>query len=296
MRGRCFFRNFLHELIPSAPIYKNGPAQFAAQLEERLPTFGDRTTVGVARYAVDSSASVVAYRTILFFRAPQLGRAPLGGPHGGLVKSESIVDKPEPKLLEVIFNDYFLSRSLGVPPLASGRCRHRLGVLPQDLQLASSAFGDLDALLLVENDAASPRAIQFKRIKVKPDAFATGLPNGLQGLSKGVEQANALAAVGFAVVWLSVLVVVDAREIVSQSNHFVRNVYPLVELVKASLPLSEFDPTIGASVLDIVQTVDLPVTESGFHGGHMLRAATVRNQPASLTSAVAKLFAEMWTA
>ena len=209
------------------------------------------------------------------------------------MQSESVTEKPEPELVEFIFSDYFLSRSLGVPPLTSGRCRHRLGVRPQDLGLPQSAFGDLDAVLLVENDAATPRAVQFKRIKVKPDTFATGLPNGLQGLSKGVEQANALAAVGFSVVWLSVVVVVDAREIASQSDHWVGKVYPIVDLVKASLPLSHLDPMVGTCVLDIVQTVDLPISETSFHGGHMLRAATMRDQPASLTSAVARLFADV---
>lgn len=207
------------------------------------------------------------------------------------MQSESIADKPEPELLELIFNDYFLSRSLGVPPLTSGQSRHRLGVKPQDLQLASPAFGDLDALLLVDNDASTPRAIQFKRVKVSASTFATGLPNGLQGLAEGVEQANVLATVGFAIVWLSIIVVVDAREVARRTDHWVLEVYPLVDLVKATLPLGALNPVIGVSVLDLVQTVDLPVTESSFHGGSMLRAATVRDQPASLTNAVARYFA-----
>jgi hypothetical protein len=206
------------------------------------------------------------------------------------VNAESVAEIPEARLLDLIYSDVGFYSAITVPPQTRGPIKYRLRVQPADVGLAKTAFGDVDSLLLSQSDASSARAVQFKRIKITAETFHTGQPNRLRELAKVVHQANALVKVGFSFVWVAVIVVVDARQATGGQLRLVSGLGALVDLIKQSVPMSQLDPSAGAYLLEAVQPVDKPFSDSGMFGGQMLRDATQRLQPAALTTAIARLF------
>jgi hypothetical protein len=77
---------------------------------------------------------------------------------------------------------------------------------------------DVDLLLVEPNAPEAAVAIEIKRIRVHARTFAGGIPNKLQEYEKAVQQANRLARVGFAQVYLYVFVVVDSTTNISSSG------------------------------------------------------------------------------
>lgn len=206
------------------------------------------------------------------------------------MNAESIATIAEAQLLDLIYSDVEFFSAITVPPLTPGPVEYRLRVQPAAVGLPNTAFGDVDSLLLSQSDAASARAIQFKRVKITADTFHTGQPNKLPELDKVVRQANALVNAGFAIVWVAVIVVVDARQATGGQFQLVSGLGSLVDLIKQSVPMCQLDPSAGAYLLEVIQPVDKPFNESGMFGGQVLRAAKQRPQPAALTAAIARLF------
>ncbi len=193
-------------------------------------------------------------------------------------------EAPEAELIDWVYRrpvDH-----VGVPPLTSPPIRVRLRVPPLELGLQASAFGDVDALLLQDSKEQESRAIEFKRVKVSDRAFDTLLPNKLQELSKAVDQANRLAAAGFAWVWISVVVLTDTTLRATSTNPYVTAPPSLLEMTRTAIPLNKLRPEVGVYINEIAG----PSADYRSLGGSILRNATPRVQPATLSDAIRKYF------
>ena len=120
--------------------------------------------------------------------------------------------------------------------------------------------------------ALRPR-IEVKRIKVSGAAFKTGRPNKLHEYDKAVKQANRLAQVGFAQVYLYVIVVVDSRE--NNEGRYTYNglTAELRAKIEAIFSLEQLESRIGLVRHEFVQSMDHPPLELGTYSGHLIRLA-----------------------
>jgi len=154
-----------------------------------------------------------------------------------------------------------------------------------DLRHAPGGFtGDVDILLVAPDQPTVATAIEVKRIKVSAAAFNSGRPNKLQEYDKGVEQANRLAEVGFAQVYLYVIVVVDSR-VRNEGRYTYDSLTPeLTSAIQARISMERLAPSVGLVVHEFAQPMDHPPLTLALYGGNLKRPATVRVQPADLTN------------
>jgi hypothetical protein len=159
-----------------------------------------------------------------------------------------------------------------------------------DLASAPGGFaGDADIVLVAPDQPSVATAIEVKRIKVAASAFDSGIPNKLQEYDKAVAQANRLAKVGFAQVYLYVMVVVDSRRR-NDGRYTYDGLTPELDgAIQARISLEHLEPSVGLVLHEFVQPMDHPPLTLGTYGGDLLRIATARVQPAALTEWIAKL-------
>jgi len=205
------------------------------------------------------------------------------------LSTPSVVDIAEHELVAFLHGPMSPWRHIAIPPLTEWPIKVRLQVTPSQLGLPPDVFGDIDALVLSKGDTGTARAVQYKRVKIAASTFFTGEPNKLRDLRKAVHQANALAEVGLAYVWLEVIVVTDAREHAG-GRYLVSTPQGLLDRVYEALPIGALHAAAGVVVTEIVQSVDRSIQETGGGGGHMVRPAQLQDQPPSLTAAIAALF------
>jgi hypothetical protein len=202
---------------------------------------------------------------------------------------DRLIDIPESQLVRAIYDDRLLIGSVGIPPQMRWPVQFRLGVLPAQLRLAPSAFGDADGVLLESHNAHLARAVEYKRVKISANSYHTGQINKLQELAKAAHQANALHRAGFAFVWLTIIVVADTRPLTGGQG-FAAPPGEMIARVRDAIPLSDLAPAVGVSVCQVAQVSDRPANERGGAGGQMLRGAMQQVQPPALTGAIADLF------
>ena len=182
-----------------------------------------------------------------------------------------------------------MSSRIGVPPSICQPYDHRLCVSPQVLGFPETAFGDCDALLIEKGSPQRASAVQFKRVKVSVSESGEWKLNKLGALPKAVQQANELHAVGFAHVWLSVLVVTDLRALADASaRRFTPP--PMIERVIAAIPLRDLATEVGVTVSEITQIATSPSQWRGGSGGNLVQSITEQSQPSLLTEGIAELF------
>jgi hypothetical protein len=157
--------------------------------------------------------------------------------------------------------------------------------------LDKDAFGDADALLVPNGTPELARAVEFKRVLMPSTSFATIQPNKLQELRKGVAQANRLSSAGFAVVWLSVLVVVDSRGMTTRTGGYLAASRPMMDAVYNALPLSDLDHSVGVTVYELTQCFDRPLEKSGMVSGNIVRMGLTKPQPQTLTDGIERYIA-----
>jgi hypothetical protein len=148
---------------------------------------------------------------------------------------------------------------------------------------------DVDLLLVELNAPEEAVAIEVKRIKVHASTFASGIPNKLQEYEKGVQQANLLARVGFAQVYLYVFVVVDSRHHNAGRVTYDGLTPELRARIEAVVSLKRLDPRIGLAVNELIQPMDHPPLTTGAGGMDLHRKAKAVQQPAELTRWLAQL-------
>ncbi|HET7460528.1 MAG TPA: hypothetical protein VFJ82_04745 [Longimicrobium sp.] len=156
-----------------------------------------------------------------------------------------------------------------------------------DVCPGATAPGDIDLLIVPNDDRAETIAFECKRVLIPPLAFDTGLPGKLNDLKKGVRQANALARLGFSQTYLLVAMVTDAR---GQSGEFWWS-GPTPDLVRVIDDHSAFrglEPGVGLVIVEATQSVDREIHMSGHIGVRVERKPAVREQAVDLTQRIAR--------
>jgi len=165
-------------------------------------------------------------------------------------------------------------------------------VTPGALGLTGPTFGDADALLIEAGSPSRASAVEYKRVKVSQDSFATGELNKLAELKKAVFQANALHSAGFAYVWLIVIIVSDTRSLTGGLGFgFTPQSY--IQKVIDSIPVAELTDGVGVVVSQIEQVSDRPANERGMAGGRIVRVAVEQKQSSEMTAAVERIFVDV---
>jgi hypothetical protein len=151
--------------------------------------------------------------------------------------------------------------------------------------------GDADLLFVEPNAPEAAVAVEAKRIKVHGPTFKSGKPNKLHEYAKAVEQANQLARLGFAQVYLYVFVVVDSREHNAGRYTFDGLTPELRAVIDAVVSLKDLDSRVGLAVYELNQPMDHAPLTTGDGGIHLQRLATPAQQPVELTRWLAQLVA-----
>jgi hypothetical protein len=148
---------------------------------------------------------------------------------------------------------------------------------------------DGDLLFVEPNAPEAVVAIQAKRIKVHARSFEIGIPNKLPEYEKGVQQANLLACVGFAQVYLYIFVVVDSRHHNAGRVTYDGLTPELRAPIDAVISLERLDPRVGLAVIELIQPMDHRPLTIGVGGMDLHREAKAVPQPAELTRWLAQL-------
>lgn len=199
----------------------------------------------------------------------------------------SIAEIPEGELVHQLLGDRHWRASLfGIRGMPNNpRLLQRL-----PLEDAPAGFvGDADIVLCEPEHPSVATAIEVKRIKVGAAAFKTGRPNKLQEYEKAVEQANRLAQVGFAQVYLYIIVVVDSRANNDGWYTYDGLTADLRAKIEPTISLAHLDSRIGLVRHDFVQPMDHPPLELGTYGGQLIRLAREVPQSAGVTAWIAGL-------
>ena len=200
---------------------------------------------------------------------------------------DSLVDIREADLVARLVADPYWRSSMfnivGMPEAPRLLQRTELAGAPGGL------LGDADVILVSPDRPDAATAVEVKRIKVGASAFESGQPNKLQEYEKGVAQANRLATVGFAQVYLYVLVVVDSR-VRNDGRYTYDGLTPdLRGAIESHISLQNLDACVGLVTHEFVQPMDHPPLQLGSYGGHLRRLAKARSQSADLTAWIARL-------
>ena len=144
--------------------------------------------------------------------------------------------------------------------------------------------GDIDILVIPRGAPEEATAIHVKKFKVGRKAVRTGRPNRLDKFREGVWQANDLARLGFAQVYLWVFVVVDTRE--QNAGRFAYDGPDslLRSRIQQAISVVGLEPRVGLMEFDWVQPMDRAPFEFGTHGGHLRRLAKPVPQDPPLTA------------
>ncbi len=109
------------------------------------------------------------------------------------------------------------------------------------------------------------------------------MPNKLQEIRKAARQANLLATVGFAQVYLLVIVAVDSRENNAGEITYAGLSDLLRKRIDAELTTEHLHTRVGLLVNSFVQPMDDQPFGTGSMGSSLVRLATTVEQPAAIT-------------
>ncbi|MBV6523133.1 MAG: hypothetical protein MNPFHGCM_03301 [Gemmatimonadaceae bacterium] len=201
------------------------------------------------------------------------------------MQARSLAEIPEPELVTALCDDPMLRTWLFAPLLTGPRDRWLLQVPFIDLGIGRHN-SDLDAVLLRDGNPIDAVAYQIKRVKVTEATFATGLPGKLGEMPKAVRQANATAALGFARVVLTFLVVADGRTRTEFNFAFRGPTGEIVGAINRAIDLTNLHDSVGVARIEVVQPLDRDFTLAGGIGGGFLRQPQPREQDAALSAAL----------
>jgi len=150
-------------------------------------------------------------------------------------------------------------------------------------------LGDADIVLFERDHPSVATAIEVKRIKAGASAFLSGRPTRLGKYEKAVQQANRLADVGFAQVYLFVFVVVDSRQR-SDGRQAYEGLTPELRCaVRECISTKNLAPDVGLVVHEFLQCVDHPPRSTGGYTCHLERLARTTPQASAVTEWIARL-------
>jgi len=193
----------------------------------------------------------------------------------------SVADIPEHELVDALLAD---SSSRSSFAAIHGMPRSPVALKRVLLRDAPGNFvGDIDILLFNQSEPERAVAIEVKRIKVGPKAFLTNKPNKLSEIQKAKEQANYLAQVGFAQVYLYLIIVIDSRANNAGEVTYRGMTTQLRATVDDAISEHGLVTRAGFVVLDFIQPMDHPPLTTGSAGGNLKRLATEVSQDPEIT-------------
>lgn len=146
--------------------------------------------------------------------------------------------------------------------------------------------GDVDILVVPHDAPEQSTAIQVKRFKavVGIDDANLGHPDRLRKLiTKGIQQANDTALIGFSQVYLWVFVLVDTRAQNAGRLTYDGPDSDVRSRIEHAISPLGLEARIGLMDFEWGQPMDRPPFELGTHGGHLRRLAQSVEQPHELT-------------
>jgi hypothetical protein len=193
----------------------------------------------------------------------------------------SLADIPESELVQRLLSDIqWRHRIIGIRGIETDSLAYDSVPLKG---LPDEPKGDIDILLVPPNTPSEATVVQVKRIKVGAPAFHTDMPNKMKELPWGAQQANLLADIGFAQVYLFVFVTVDSRERNAGRYTYEGMTGSLQNIVDAAVGLNGLDPRVGLIQFEFVQPMDDVPLGLGTYGGNLKRLATPAIQPLPVT-------------
>ncbi len=149
--------------------------------------------------------------------------------------------------------------------------------------LPGNPAGDLDLLIVAETREHESVAIQVKKIKAGAKTFHTGLANGLGNLPEGMRQTNLLARIGFHLVYLYLILVVDSREQNAGKISYAGLPVNIKSSIDQASVTSGLDPRVGLIRYEFVQPMDHAPLTVGTGGLNLERLAQATTQPDPVT-------------
>ena len=197
----------------------------------------------------------------------------------------SVADIAEKPLVELVINSpIWRWRLLNIAGIDAAStlypCVQRTG-------LPRFPAGDIDLLLVPPSRPDHATAIEFKRVKIRD-----GEANKLHEFTKGVDQVNRLAMIGFYQVYLYILVAVDSRATNEGQMSCADGIgWELRNEIAARISPRDLQPGVGLMQWEFVQSTDHAPLGVGHGGGHLVRLAEPRAQSVEVTAWVARVHA-----
>lgn len=199
----------------------------------------------------------------------------------------SLADVPEGELVRRLLADaHWRSRLLGLHGIPTDANDYP-EVLLDDL-----GKGDVDILVVNPSRPEFATAVQAKRIKVAAQTFQTGKPNGLVAVAELHRQTNLLIELGFWQVLSCAIVAVDSRTNNQGEYRYDGLTTELRTTIDDSLTTEGLHQDAGFIRFELVQPIDHYPLGAGTFSIRLLRAPTVRPQPANVTKWVSRVVAE----
>jgi hypothetical protein len=201
---------------------------------------------------------------------------------------ESLADVAEGELVRRLLADaHWRSRLLGLHGIPTDGNDYP-EVLLDDL----GKKGDIDILVVNPSRPEFATAVQAKRIKVAAQTFQTGKPNRLVAVAELHRQTNLLVELGFWQVFSYAIVVVDSRTNNQGEYRYDGLTTELRTTINDSLTTEGLHQDAGFIRFELAQPIDHYPLGAGTFSTRLLRAPTVRPQPANVTKWVSRVVAE----
>jgi len=201
---------------------------------------------------------------------------------------ESLADVAEGDLVRRLLADaHWRSRLLGLHGIPDDANDYP-EVLLDDL----GKKGDIDILVVNPSRPEFATAVQAKRIKVAAQTFQTGKPNRLVAVAELHRQTNLLVELGFWQVFSYAIVVVDSRTNNQGEYRYDGLTTELRTTINDSLTTEGLHQDAGFIRFELAQPIDHYPLGAGTFSIRLLRAPTLRPQPANVTNWVSRVVAE----
>lgn len=198
----------------------------------------------------------------------------------------SIAEIPESVLVERVMGSPRMQGHVlnchGFPERPIWRLAISMGGLPE-------RRGDVDILVWNPEKPEEALAFEVKRFKAVLEGDEADEIGKLHEFTKGVQQANRLADIGFSLVYLLVFVLVDSRPQNAAAIEAGKCVYDgmsseLHSKLYSSLGTQCLNPRVGVMVIDYVQSMDgVPLLGVGTSGVHLMKSGARVVQPGAVT-------------
>ena len=133
-------------------------------------------------------------------------------------------------------------------------------------------------------------AIECKRVKIKAESFEHNDVTKLEGVGKGVKQANELLKVGFYRTFLAVIIVVDGRGRTDYGMHTRGVTTQQFEKIYDFPRRDSLHNDVGVLFIEVIQTTDAPLSKTGCVAVGLDKKAIQQDQSASITNKVRSRF------